>query len=122
VLDARNRPLAAPDAFQINTSLQRALVKAIALHGLGLYIYSGEDLPQPVAEAANDGAPPDTAKVTSITKISRSQQVQIHKLALEVGIELSRVLAYFGVRDLKEVESTDFQRVMRSLEKRRTAA
>ena len=122
VLDSRNRPLMAPDAFQINTSVQRCLVKAIALHGLGLYIYSGEDLPQPVVEAANDSAPPDTAKVTSITKISRSQQVQIHKLALEVGIELSRVLAYFGVRDLKEVESTDFQRVMRSLEKRRTAA
>lgn len=45
VLDNRNRPIAQPDAFQINTSLQRCLVKAIALHGLGLYIYAGEDLP-----------------------------------------------------------------------------
>ena len=34
-----------PNAFQINTSIQRCLVKAIALHGLGLYIYAGEDLP-----------------------------------------------------------------------------
>ena len=38
-----------PNAFQINTSLQRALAKAIALHGLGLYIFAGEDLPEPNA-------------------------------------------------------------------------
>jgi hypothetical protein len=36
-----------PDAFQVNTAMQRCLVKAIALHGLGLYIYAGEDLPEP---------------------------------------------------------------------------
>lgn len=45
VLDSRNRPIVEPDAFQVNTSIQRCLVKAIALHGLGLYIYAGEDLP-----------------------------------------------------------------------------
>lgn len=46
VLDSRNRPIDQPNAFQINTSIQRCLVKAIALHGLGLYIYAGEDLPE----------------------------------------------------------------------------
>lgn len=46
VLDMRNKTILAPDAFQINTSIQRCLVKAIALHGLGLYIYAGEDLPE----------------------------------------------------------------------------
>lgn len=45
VLDNANKPVAKPNAFQINTSIQRCLVKAIALHGLGLYIYAGEDLP-----------------------------------------------------------------------------
>lgn len=45
VLDNNNKPIAQPNAFQINTSIQRCLVKAIALHGLGLYIYAGEDLP-----------------------------------------------------------------------------
>lgn len=45
VLDNSNRPIAKPNSFQINTSIQRCLVKAIALHGLGLYIYAGEDLP-----------------------------------------------------------------------------
>lgn len=34
------------DMMAINKTIQRALVKAIAMHGLGLYIYSGEDLPE----------------------------------------------------------------------------
>jgi len=46
VLDHMNKTVDEPNAFQINTSIQRCLAKAIALHGLGLYIYAGEDLPQ----------------------------------------------------------------------------
>jgi len=45
VLNHANKSVKNPDAFQINTSLQRALAKAIGLHGLGAYIYQGEDLP-----------------------------------------------------------------------------
>ena len=52
VLDNNNRPIAEPDVFQLNTSIQRGTVKAIALHGLGLYIYAGEDLPEGAAEDA----------------------------------------------------------------------
>ena len=137
VLDGRNRPLLAPSAFDINTSLQRCLVKAIALHGLGLYIYAGEDLPQPVgADAANDPIHPlpqtDRPSLASNRppvrrddvreRISKSQQTQIHKLAIEVGVSLDRVLAYFGVAELGDIAANDFLRVIRSLEKRRQAA
>lgn len=45
VMDHRNQPIPMPNAFQVNTAMQRCLVKAIALHGIGLYIYAGEDLP-----------------------------------------------------------------------------
>jgi len=50
VLDNLNKTIPVPSAFQINTSIQRCLVKAIALHGLGLYIYAGEDLPDSESE------------------------------------------------------------------------
>ena len=46
VMDYRNKAIANPDAFSVNTAMQRCLAKAIALHGIGLYIYSGEDLPE----------------------------------------------------------------------------
>ena len=45
VMDYRNKAIPNPDAFAVNTAMQRCLAKAIALHGLGLYIYAGEDLP-----------------------------------------------------------------------------
>ena len=45
VLDHQNKTVNAPNAFQINTSIQRCLAKAIALHGLGIHLYAGEDLP-----------------------------------------------------------------------------
>ena len=51
VLDYRNKCVVDPNAFDVNTSIMRCLVKGIALHGLGLYIYAGEDLPM-VAEPA----------------------------------------------------------------------
>src|SRR6187431_1992624 len=102
VLDARNKPIEMPSAFDINTSIQRCLVKAIALHGLGLYVYAGEDLPQPQATdtpAANDEhrspgqeTPRTTvrpqARAPLVPTITKTQQAQIHKLAIEVGVAL----------------------------------
>lgn len=46
VLDYKNKAVINPDSFAINTAMQRALAKAISYHGLGHYIYAGEDLPQ----------------------------------------------------------------------------
>jgi len=46
VLNHQNKPIPQPNAFDVNTALQRCLVKAIAMLGLGLYIYAGEDLPE----------------------------------------------------------------------------
>ena len=34
------------DSFNVNTAIMRCMTKALSLHGLGLYIYSGEDLPE----------------------------------------------------------------------------
>jgi hypothetical protein len=45
VMDYRNKPIPEPDSFAVNTAMQRCLAKAIALHGIGLYIYNGEDVP-----------------------------------------------------------------------------
>jgi hypothetical protein len=45
-LDFRNKAITNPDAMSVNTTMQRCLAKAIALHGIGLYIYAGEDIPQ----------------------------------------------------------------------------
>lgn len=47
VLNNNNKAIACDtmNVFDINSSHKRGMVKAIAMHGLGLYIYAGEDLP-----------------------------------------------------------------------------
>lgn len=45
VMDYRNKAIPDPDAFAVNTAIMRCMTKALSLHGLGLYIYAGEDLP-----------------------------------------------------------------------------
>ena len=57
VMNNLNKSIPNPDSFAVNSAMQRALVKAIALCGLGLYIYAGEDLPMEddaAAAAAQD--------------------------------------------------------------------
>jgi hypothetical protein len=44
VMDYRNKAIPNPDSFAVNTAMQRCLAKAIALHGLGLSLYAGEDI------------------------------------------------------------------------------
>ena len=44
VMDHRNKAIIKPDAFQVNTAIMRCMTKGLALHGLGLNIYVGEDL------------------------------------------------------------------------------
>lgn len=54
VMDFKNRsiPLDQVTSFDVNKAIQRSLTKAVARHGLGLYIYAGEDLPE--EEKANE--------------------------------------------------------------------
>lgn len=53
--------------------------------------------------------------------ITGPQQLQIQKLGIEVGVEMSRMLDYFSVPSLKDLPASEFARVVRSLENRRAA-
>jgi hypothetical protein len=46
VMDNRNQAVKNPDARKVSDAIMRCMTKAVALHGLGLYIYAGEDLPE----------------------------------------------------------------------------
>jgi hypothetical protein len=46
VMDHKNNAMKNPDARKVSDSIMRCMTKAISMHGLGLYIYAGEDLPE----------------------------------------------------------------------------
>lgn len=120
VIDSKNRPIPEPTVFDLNTSLQRCLVKAIALHGLGLYIYAGEDLPTP-AEDQPAPAPAPVAQLPT-NRASAAQIRYIERLIDETGSDLGKVLEYFGVASLAELTTQTASRAIKSLEKNRRAA
>tara|TARA_R110001632_G_scaffold214222_1_gene340896 strand:- start:225 stop:728 length:504 start_codon:yes stop_codon:yes gene_type:complete len=45
VIDFKNQAIKNPNSMQLNTAMMRCLAKAIALYGLGLFVFQGEDLP-----------------------------------------------------------------------------
>lgn len=125
VLDNKNRPLLEPSAFEINTSVQRCLVKAIALHGLGLYIYAGEDLPQAepakvVPIKAKTEAKPEPKPAYEV--LSSAQMRNVQKLIRETGTDQQKLLSYFQVESLEQIPALEYARVIRSLEKQRKEA
>lgn len=136
VLDNKNRPILAPSAFDINTSIQRCLVKAIALHGLGLSIYAGEDLPdldEPVPERSEPAAPPrKPAKVSSLPErdpfdtpealLTVAQARYIRKLIQDTGSDERQLLDYFGFESIDSIPKSAVNRVIKALESKRRAA
>jgi hypothetical protein len=115
VLDARNKPIEKPSAFDINTSIQRCLVKAIALYGLGLYIYAGEDLPE---GAANESQPQQPAA----EMINAAQIERINSLLAESGQTLQRLLAFLHVDALEQIPASEYPRVEQLLERSKRKA
>lgn len=70
VMDFKNKsiPVENITSFDVNKAIQRALTKAIARHGLGLYIYAGEDLPETDETAKAEPAPVTSSKPKRSTK------------------------------------------------------
>ena len=74
VMDSRNRSIPADqvDSFAVNKAIQRSITKACARHGLGLYIYAGEDLPEDTTftpiTAANEKKPYETVICANCNK------------------------------------------------------
>ena len=79
VMDYRNKPVLSPNYFDINKTQQRALVKALAIAGLGLNVYAGEDLPSTDSEkpAKNkqtaSAQPRQNANVNSVNNLRNYQ-------------------------------------------------
>lgn len=83
VMDFRNKSIdiKSVTSFDVNKAIQRSLTKAVARHGLGLYIYAGEDLPE--AEQA-ETPQQDPPKQQKSKKTPREQLIaKLHELGID---------------------------------------
>lgn len=84
VMDMRNQPVAKPNIAQINKTQQRCLVKALAMAGLGLNLYAGEDLPMAdINEADKEQAEQRKEQVNQQRKMN-ALQAEYRRLMMEL--------------------------------------
>lgn len=103
VMDYKNKSIPADlvTSFDVNKAIQRSLTKALARHGLGLYIYAGEDLP----EIETERITPKEAMVLKkvIDEIEDSNKI------------FARILEKYGIRSLKELNPLQYVDVLNSI-------
>lgn len=77
VMDHRNKsiPAASVTSFDVNKAIQRSLTKACARHGLGLYIYAGEDLPEDEAQNSKPESQVEQPQITCPPRMATKDQI-----------------------------------------------
>lgn len=94
VMDFRNQSISAEKvtSMDVNKAIQRSLTKAVARHGLGLYIYAGEDLP----DDDGDGLKPArSAKPAEAPKMASEAQRKVLAQVLE-PVQYAAMQAKYG--------------------------
>lgn len=87
--------------FDVNKTLMRCLTKCLAMFGLGLYIYNGEDMPEFEEEP--------------IKKISEIQIQQLEDLLKKSNADVDKFLIAFGVKSLSDITVLAFPSAVKAL-------
>lgn len=109
VMDSRNRALLDATMFDINKTIMRCLTKNLAMFGLGLYIYAGEDLPE-----GEDKPKPPAVQIKKTT---------CDKLLAELertGVSGGSMLKSYNVKALAELTDEQGQEALKKLESKPT--
>lgn len=109
VLNHVNKSIQNPNSFEINTALKRALAKACANFGLGLYIYRGEDLPEKM----------DTLPISTVNQFPPKIQTRLDgtvpkkdEMTVEQNIKIDRLMRNNLISD---IETTKIKTWMKSI-------
>lgn len=119
VMDFKNKsiPVAAVTSFDVNKAIQRSLTKAVARHGLGLYIYAGEDLPE--CDEQQEARPAQqrrsAAQSATPAAVPDPEESLHHLLELKLredGIAPSWFCDKHGIRDIADLTDSQVKKVL----------
>lgn len=99
VMDNRNKSIVNPTSRDISDARMRCLVKCIAMFGLGIYLYAGEDLPQAVQNAV----------------VSGDQAKEIKGLLAEHGVDVKVFLKHFKANSVDEMLAVHYSKAVAAL-------
>ena len=99
VMDNRNKSIVNPTSRDISDARMRCLVKCIAMFGLGIYLYAGEDLPRAVQNAV----------------VSADQAKEIKGLIEEHGVDVKVFLKHFKATSVDEMLAVHYSKAVAAL-------
>lgn len=121
VMDFKNRsiPLENVTSTDVNKAIQRSLTKAVARHGLGLYVYAGEDLPESDDEVVEEPKtekkpvkkkeePKQEVKDISTEVIGEAKVKAIKDMCERDNVPLSLLTRAYKVNDISELNEKQF--------------
>lgn len=125
VMDNRNKSISVDNitSFDVNKAIQRSLTKALARHGLGLYIYAGEDLPEdekpnePVKKVDKKSIEPDFAEM-AVSQITKSQANVLKTLINQFGADEKKLCDYYKVASVEVMTNEQYSTALVELKKK----
>lgn len=135
IMDYRNKaiPLDKVTSYDVNKTIQRAITKATARQGLGLYVYAGEDLPEsqstsptqpaqqpankPVEKAVQKPATQTQAPVRDTRPVSVNEIKTIRQVLNEKGMDEGFIYSKYGVRNLGDLKMYQFHHIVANISK-----
>ena len=125
VMDYRNKSIPADTvtSFDVNKAIQRSLTKALARHGLGLYIYAGEDLPEdekpnePVKKVDKKSIEPGFAEMAE-SQITKSQANVLKTLINQFGADEKKLCDYYKVASVEVMTNEQYSTALAELKKK----
>lgn len=108
IMDYKNNsiPLEKVTSTDANKAIQRSLTKAVARHGLGLYIYAGEDLPEGEKEEVKDIAE---------EKISSKEAGILKSMLVKKNVNIDKLCEQYKVTSLEELTSRQYSNILERL-------
>jgi hypothetical protein len=102
VMDNRNKSIVNPTSRDISDARMRCLVKCVAMFGLGIYLYAGEDLPSSVKDAP----------------INSAQAAQLKSLLEITGSDVQKFCQVFKCTSVDDLPAVQFDRALTMLNKK----
>ena len=94
--------------FDINKTIMRCLTKNLAMFGLGLYIYQGEDLPEEPVKVDTQADMPKEERIDANKKINDTQVDYLQSMIIETDTNVSKFLQAYHITKLEEMTLDTF--------------
>jgi len=105
VLDFRNKAIVNPNAFARNTARQRVFTKCLSMHGLGSYIYAGEDMPASEKEAQE-------------AIVNEEQVKEVLDLIKSTGSDIQKFMHAYNVKRVADMTVKQHELALKQLNKK----